>query len=281
MNDIPCKTTCPIDSSSIGSLNRTTSSPFSVDNVSDINRNALKGGSANMPNMPRTSPYTQPVRQTQTPSPVRSSQAVRQSTPIQSTLPVTSAAPPRKMQIPPLLHPVQKGQKVPLTQTPGVLDIRIGWNVTNPACDIDVSAFMLDEREKVIGDSWFVFYSQPDSPDKSVHFSQSSREDRQEMTVDLQKVDGRVKKIVFVLTIYEAAVKGLNFSMINDAYIRILDSGKKEIVSFKMTEYYQNVLSMMIGEVYNHKGAWKFNAVGNGISGGLEELCRLYGVELQ
>lgn len=102
------------------------------------------------------------------------------------------------------------------------------------------------------------------------------------MTVNLPKIDGRVKKIVFVLTIYEAAAKGLNFGMISDAYIRILDNGtKRETVSFKISEYYSNVLSMMIGEIYRYKGEWKFSAVGNGIGGGLEELCRLYGVELQ
>lgn len=73
----------------------------------------------------------------------------------------------------------------------------------------------------------------------------------------------------------------MNFSMVSDAYIRILDSSsKQEIVSFKMDEYYPNVLSMMIGELYIHNGAWKFNAVGNGIAKGLDGLCELYGVQL-
>ena len=47
-----------------------------------------------------------------------------------------------------------------------------------------------------------------------------------------------------------------------------------------MTEYYTNVISMMIGELYIHKGAWKFNAVGNGVAKDLADLCKLYGVEV-
>ncbi|MDE6591598.1 MAG: TerD family protein [Oscillospiraceae bacterium] len=273
MLDIPCRISSPISSESLGNINRTTTTVFHSGNVETINKNTVNRGSQSPVNsQPRTS-QTQPP-----PRPVQQPQTAQPTPPPQAANPQ-----PVKMQIPALLNPIQKGQKVPVSsENPSVLDVRIGWNVNNPACDIDVSAFMLDEREKVIGDSWFVFYSQPDSPDKSVHFSQTSREDRQEMTVSLPNIDPRVKKIVFVLTIYEAAAKRLNFSMISDAYIRILDnSSKKEIVSFKMSEYYPTVLSMMIGEVYNHKGVWKFNAVGNGIAGELDELCKLYGVELQ
>jgi len=70
-----------------------------------------------------------------------------------------------------------------------------------------------------------------------------------------------------VLTINEAIEKHLNFSMLKDAYIRILDaSDNSELVSFKMDEYYSNVTSMMIGEVYRHNGTWKFNAIGNGVA---------------
>ncbi len=54
--------------------------------------------------------------------------------------------------------------------------------------------------------------------------------------------------------------------MIKDAYIQITDASNTELVSFKMDEYYSNVTSMMIGEIYQHNGIWKFNAIGNGVS---------------
>ena len=69
--------------------------------------------------------------------------------------------------------------------------------------------------------------------------------------------------------------------MLKDAYIRILqEDNQTELVSFKMTEYYTNVISMMIGEVYRHNGEWKFYAVGNGVARDLAGLCGLYGVQV-
>ncbi len=84
---------------------------------------------------------------------------------------------------------------------------------------------------------------------------------------------------MFVLTIHEALTQKLHFGMIKDAYIRIMEK-EKEIASFMMTEYYTNVISMMIGELYLYQGKWKFNAIGDGIAQDLAGLCQWYGVEV-
>lgn len=242
------KTQKAVDRYSIASINKKVNSA--------LNRNDMAMGAINKNTMARSA----------------------SSEPVQNNAP----RPVPAMTLPQLRNQLQKGQKVPLTLPPSKkLDICIGWNVTNSDCDIDVSAFLLNGAGKVIGDDWFVFYSQTDSPDGSVHFSAQSQFDREEITADLSKLSASVKKIVFVLTIYDAVKKGVNFSMVKDAYIRILDcSTKQEIVSFKMDEYYSNVLSMMIGELYIHNGVWKFNAIGNGIAKELDGLCELYGVNI-
>ena len=74
--------------------------------------------------------------------------------------------------------------------------------------------------------------------------------------------------------------KKLNFSMIEHAYIQIIDSNQHELVSFPMSDYYESVTSMMIGEIYLHNGIWKFHAVGNGVKEDLAGLCRRYGVNV-
>ena len=145
---------------------------------------------------------------------------------------------------------------------------------------VDVSAFMLNNSGWVIGDSWFVFYGQETSPDNSTHFSIDNGQDREVITIDFNKLNSNVSKIVFVLTINEALEKHLNFSMLNDAYIRIMNDSNQELVSFKMDEYYSNVTSMMIGEIYQHNGAWKFAAIGNGVAKDLAGLCEYYGVQV-
>lgn len=155
-----------------------------------------------------------------------------------------------------------------------------GWNVTDGRCDVDVSAFLLGENGKVIGDTWFVFYGQTNSPDHSTKFIANSSKDREEIQIDFTRLNSSVQKIVFVLTINDALKNRLHFGMLKDAYIRILDPSGKELVSFMMTDYYSNVISMMIGELYQHKGAWKFNAIGNGVAKDLAGLCALYGVQV-
>lgn len=188
---------------------------------------------------------------------------------------------PHSMVVPELLHPVRKGQKMPL---PGIdrssrLKICLGWNTRDARCDVDVSAFLLSSAAKVIGDDWFVFYGQTTSPDRSVTFHGDAQIDREIVSVNFSKLDPQVTKIVFVLTINEALQNNLNFGYLSDAYIRILNaSNDTEIVSFKMDEYYDNVISMMIGELYIHNGQWKFNAIGNGVAKDLEGLCQMYGV---
>lgn len=189
---------------------------------------------------------------------------------------------PAHQTLPALFNPVRKGQKISLPLSPsGKLQIRLGWNVKNPSCDVDVSAFLLGSQGKVPGDGWFVFYGQEDSPDRSVHFSCDCQEDREMLSIDLARLNSQVEKIVFVLTIHDALSLKLNFSMIEDAYIRILDAASfEEYVSFSMTDYYDNVISMMIGELYLYKGNWKFSAVGNGVARDLAGLCELYGVQI-
>ncbi len=194
----------------------------------------------------------------------------------------TSQAPIQKP-IPQLMKPVQKGQKVsmgvgtPLT----ALKACFGWNSTNAGCDVDVSAFMLGDNGKVIGDEWFVFYGQTNSPDNSTTFQMDNGADREIIHINLQTLNPAVKKIVFVLTINEAVEKRLHFGMMKDAYVRIMNpNDNTELVSFKMTDYYSNVISMMIGEVYQHNGTWKFNAIGNGVAKDLLGLCELYGVQV-
>ncbi len=195
----------------------------------------------------------------------------------------TPAAAPAQMKIPALVHPIQKGQKVLLSSGRPIrqADICLGWNSTDARCDVDVSAFLLGENGKVIGDDWFVFYGQTKSPDGSTVFEMDGVTDREVIRVDLSKLASSVQKIVFVLTINEAAEKGLHFGMLKDAYIRILDHrDQTELVSFSMTDYYTNVISMMIGELYQHNGNWKFHGVGNGVAKDLAGLCGLYGVQV-
>lgn len=186
--------------------------------------------------------------------------------------------------IPPrLVNPAAKGQKVALNIPQGAdvkLSLGFGWNVKNPECDIDASAFLIGENGKVSGDEWFVFYGQEISPDGSVEFSSGAQGDRERLTVNIRRVHPQVKRIVFVVTIHEALERRLNFSMVKDAYVRVMD-GERELVSFMLNEYYESAASMTMAELYLHNGQWKFNPVGNGVNRDLAGQCAVYGVQIR
>ena len=182
----------------------------------------------------------------------------------------------RRITLPALSKRVSKGQKVPLTFSSNKI------KVNNAACDVDVSAFLLAGSGKVVGDDFFVFYGQESSPERSVLFKNVEEANvLQVFDIDTSILNPAVQKIVFVMTINDALENALNFSMLKDAYIQIVDPvTNTEVASFLVEEYYNNINSMMMGEVYLHNGAWKFNAIGNGVNKDLAGLCEFYGVQV-
>ena len=185
--------------------------------------------------------------------------------------------------LPSLTKRVSKGQKVPLNLSSKKIKVNFGWNVKNSACDVDVSAFLLSGSGKVVGDDYFVFYGQESSPEKSVLFKNVETANVLEVfDIDTAILNPAVAKIVFVMTINDALENSLNFSMLKDAYIQIVDPlNNTELASFLVEEYYNNINSMMMGEIYLHNGAWKFNAIGNGVNKDLAGLCEFYGVAVE
>lgn len=231
--------------------------------------------------------YSQPVQQQQFTQPVQQSQPQYIQQPQMQYQQQTQVTQPKQRPQGNGVH-LKKGQKVNLAQNGEVLSsiqVCLGWDITNQACDLDASAFMLGADGRVLGDDWFVFYGQPVSPDGSIQHSGDSQGegfgDDEIISINLQGVNSNCKKIVFVVTIDEALTKGLNFSMVSNAYVRVVNKmNNQELVRFTLTDYYANVTSMVVGEVYNHNGAWKFNAVGDGVARDLAGLCEMYGVNV-
>lgn len=282
MINIPMNTEEPYSRDSLQSINnRKVLGAVTSQNIETINNTYTSQGVVGRVPQPAfaqpQSTYQQPAQ----PQYIQSQPTFTQSQPIyQQPAP---AAPIVDRPIPVLLNPMKKGQKLPLETSGRLSSVKVclGWNVKRAECELDVSAFLLDSSGKVPGDDWFVFYGQTSSPDGSCIFSADGGSDREVITVDFNRLNKSISKIVFVLTINDALEKHLNFSMVKDAYIRIFDTLTGiNIVSFKLEDYYANVTSMMIGELYIHNGAWKFNAVGSGVARDLAGLCELYGVQV-
>ena len=186
---------------------------------------------------------------------------------------------------------LKKGQKTSLTKMNPNLDlieVGLGWDLApgGAAYDLDVEAFLLGADGRVIGDDWFVFYNQPASPDGAVRLLGDSRTgegagDDEVIQVKLSQLNPGVAKIVFIVTINEAKERGYNFSNVTNAYVRIVDKQtNRELVKFNLTDYYNTVCSMMVGEVYKHNGEYRFNPIGDGTGDDLMGLCMRYGVNV-
>ena len=186
-----------------------------------------------------------------------------------------------------------KGGRVSLSkEAPGLKKIRVGlgWdaNVTDTGTDfdLDASAFMLGADGKVLGDEWFIFYNQTTSPDGAVVHTGDNRTgegegDDEVIEIDLEKIDSRVDKIVFTVTIHEAQARHQNFGQVNNSFIRIVDdSNNKEITKYELDEDYSTETAINFGELYRKNGEWRFKAVGDGFNEGLAGFAKMYGVNV-
>lgn len=91
--------------------------------------------------------------------------------------------------------------------------------------------------------------------------------DDEQIMVDLSQVPQQIDKLVFVVNIYDANVRGQHFGMIRNAFIRIVDlNGNSELCRFNLTDDYSGMTGVIVGEIYRRNGEWKFNAIGQGVA---------------
>ena len=182
---------------------------------------------------------------------------------------------------------LQKGENILLSQA-GITGTNIfsgiSWiNKSEQYTDVDISAFLLNERGKVNSDSDFIFYNQPQDTDNSILLDSSPNNgnDVSLFSIKLDKVPDYVSKIVFTVSIYNTD-ENINFSSIGDICIRVFepDAFNERTVTFKCNQSSNKEKLIVLGEMYLNKGQWKFKALGNSFDFGLEKLASSYGVEI-
>jgi len=168
---------------------------------------------------------------------------------------------------------LQKGQKIELGLTK--MTIGLGWDPnegTGHAFDLDASAIMIDSDRKLVGDEYFVFYNNLNSPDGALQHTgddpdgkSSDGDDDEAIVIDLEKVDPRVEEILFVVTIEDFERRKQNFGMVRNSYIRVVDnSNHQEIAKYELDEDFSIETGVEFGRLYKRNGSWKFEASGIG-----------------
>jgi tellurium resistance protein TerD len=185
-----------------------------------------------------------------------------------------------------------KGGNISLSKTAPELKnilVGLGWDARSSDgadFDLDASMFILGESGRVRSDDDFIFYNQLTSKCGSVEHTGDNRTgdgdgDDEQVKVFLDKVPSSVQRIAITVTIHDAVVRNQNFGQVGEAYIRIVNmDNDMEITRFDLSEDYSTETAMIFGEIYRHNGEWKFKAVGQGYTGGLEAMCRQFGVNI-
>ena len=187
---------------------------------------------------------------------------------------------------------LSKGGNVSLSkEAPGLAAVLVGlgWDVRTTSgadFDLDASALMVDTNNKILGDSYFIFFNNLQSPDGSVehtgdNLTGEGEGDDEVIKVNLAAVPAEVDKLVVAVSIYDAENRGQSFGQVRNAFIRVVNQAdNSEIARYDLSEDASTETAMIFGEIYRNSGEWKFRAVGQGYSSGLGGIARDYGVNV-
>ncbi len=186
-----------------------------------------------------------------------------------------------------------KGGNVSLSkEAPGLSSVTVGlgWDVRQTdgaAFDLDASAFVLGQNDKVISDAHFIFYNNKTSPDGSVVYGGDNRTgdgagDDETIKVDFARLPTDVKKVVVGVTIHEGRERRQNFGSVSNAYARVLnDADGAELARFDLSEDGSTNAAMIFVELYRGPaGDIKVKAIGEGWESGLSGLAGSMGVNV-
>jgi tellurium resistance protein TerD len=179
---------------------------------------------------------------------------------------------------------LQKGQRENINAPK--FTIGLGWDTnsssTGSGFDLDASVFILGDNGKIVSDAHFIFYNNLKSPDDSVihtgdNLTGDGDGDDEQVKIDLTKINPAVKEICIVVTIHEAQNRKQNFGQVRNSFIRIVDdSNNTEMVKYELEEDFSIETAVEFGRIYNKDGQWKFEAMGVGMKGGLEDYLNKY-----
>lgn len=150
--------------------------------------------------------------------------------------------------------------------------------------DLDAIAFLLDKNGKVanigrtanvngrqIGlyEGDIIYFNSLKHPSGHIWLTGDNRTgegdgDDEQIIVKLDSLDRRYQKILFLVTIYQGRQNNQHFGLVENAFIRAVDAGGKEIAKFNLSgdTSLNGMCSMVFAEAYRKDTEWKFRAVG-------------------
>lgn len=179
---------------------------------------------------------------------------------------------------------LQKGQREAINAPKFV--IGLGWDTnstsTGSSFDLDASVFILGENKKILSDEHFIFYNNLKSPDQAVehagdNLTGAGDGDDEQIHIDLSKIDPRAAEICVVVTIHDAENRRQNFGQVRNSFMRIFDAGSgADLLKYELEEDFSIETAVEFGRIYKRNNEWKFEAIGAGMKGGLQDYLNKY-----
>ncbi|MGL5295946.1 MAG: TerD family protein [Culicoidibacterales bacterium] len=194
---------------------------------------------------------------------------------------------------------LQKGSVLDLTKKdPSLNNILVGtgWDIAKPKTsgglfgkllgggtpdvDLDLFALQLDVNGKVITDG-IVYYAKQQHEGIFLHgdnLTGAGAGDDEKLSLNLSQIQPMCHKIVFGVAIYSAVARKQTFSMVENAYVRLLDEnkGNTEICRFNLSDEGGQNTAIIMAELSRQENDWSFTAIGRYVSGDISAIVNMY-----
>ncbi|MGK7904350.1 MAG: TerD family protein [Hormoscilla sp.] len=190
---------------------------------------------------------------------------------------------------------LQKGQTIVLDKNEydlSSLTMGLGWDVapsggffgSGKDFDLDSYALLLAEDCKLKNSKEdAIYYGHLKTGDRTVvhsgdNLTGEGAGDDEQIVLKLREIPEKYQKIVLGVNIYQAKDRKQHFGMVTNAFVRAIDAKGREIGKYSLSGdgEYDGKTAMLMGEVYRHKGEWKFRALGDAMEATLQEVVNSF-----
>lgn len=169
---------------------------------------------------------------------------------------------------------LQMGANTALSSPKG--NVTVSYEISN-SIDISLTAFLLNDSDKVQGDSGIIFYNQPESASGEATLIPTEivgNTKVHKINFDMSKVPAGITKIAIALT----EDNNTGFSNVKNLKAEVCTDNS--IIQLTPSSF-TNENGIIVLELYIRNGQIKAKSIWRGFNSGLEGLCKNYGVEVE
>ncbi|MCU8590368.1 restriction endonuclease [Streptomyces sp. A13(2022)] len=178
------------------------------------------------------------------------------------------------------------GRREPAAPLPPALDPALpdDYNVLGMSWTGSVALDMcalVCRGNRILADDHFVFYNNPRNPGGSVRTLPATAPDKAAICAAFDTLPGDADRLVLVAAVDPEANPEADLSGFTDAHIRLLDPALSELGRLEVSDGRPHETALVLGSFRRRSNDdWDFVVGGKGYPGGLEELVRDFGIEV-